>query len=213
MRVEPARHAQQVDRLRLVMEFGALTITPVSGAAATWDRVQNQGSGALVTGPLAFSLGDPAGTAVPGSVALTRLEHGLENLLALGSSSGGAGSGKANFEPTTLYGASLGALSAQWLYHAGLGAVLPESETPAPLTIHVVDAADGHVLAMLEHTCLVVPYRLHLWSDDDGQLRQALGFVYGAMRVTEYDWSGGSPPTSASWTWSQVLNQPLPTCE
>ncbi len=212
LRFVPARNGQQVDRLELELAIGSVTITPTSGAPATWNTTINSGSGAMFAGPLAFSVGDPAGTVAPGAVGLTRFEAGMSNVVAAGGS-GGAGAGKAIFAATRLDGAALGALTAQWFYHAGLGTMLPASATPAPLEIHVVEGLTGQTLSLLEDTCMTFPYRLQLWSDDDGHLQQALWFVSGARRVTEYDWSGGGPPTSTSWVWSQVLNSPTPACE
>ncbi len=202
LRWTTARHDGQHHLIELELAAIAFAIRPEAGQPVSWNRSTNTGTGTLDTAP--FSL--VSGGAFVGAIHGSRIEWDV-TIPTTSVSSGGEGLGRPRLGGLTLFGAPVGAHTAQWFLRMARGVPWEHATAPMPLTALTMD--DDLPVSQVELSCGLVPSVLTLRSTADGGLEQDITFRAGVLRLTAYE--AGIPTTSTSWSF--LMNQSSTTCE
>lgn len=206
---KPARGPQQVDRAEVTLYAAGIGITPRSGGSASWDQQAATVTGTLSEEALVFVVGDPLGTIISPAFGARDATFATFAPTASAGGTGGAGSTRAGLDPIVVDDVPVGVLTAQQLLRLASRASWSVAD---PLTLHVVDRVAGQRLTTTVVHCSLRATSLRVEVGDDGALHQTLGFMGGAVTMTEHGLDGDGQPTSTSSSWSYVENQPSTTC-
>jgi type VI secretion system secreted protein Hcp len=161
------------------------------------------GAAKTVTGPISV-VGESLDRAHPQTIELSGVELEIENPTTIGSASGGAGVGKAKFNPMTVTKAVDGASAA--LFQAmAMGAHFPTVKLYVRKAGSPTGAPTDYLVYQF-NMVFITKMDVSAGSGDDAP-RETIEMVYGAMQVTYTPQSPtgqlGKPSTAM---WSQVTN-------
>jgi type VI secretion system secreted protein Hcp len=154
---------------------------------------------------------DPyASKAFPGGgvlVPVRGFSFGTEHSMQIGSMTGGAGAGKAEFKPLVVEKAvdglspSLFTMCAQGGHFATMQLALRRAG----------GARDGKPYLVYEFQTVFISDLQWTEDDGDGEPREQITFLYGALAIGySSQKADGSPGVVTKQSWSQVLNKPAP---
>lgn len=194
-----ARNAEQVHVVMVELATSAMTMTPESGTAVTWNFELQSGTGTLQATPMRFAVGG----GLVGSEAALDL---AATIAAPASTGGAAGSPSlARLSELTVLGAPVGNWTAQWMLRMGRRESWAHDAANMPLVVTSVES--GAPIARLEASCLLVPSQLRVRSKG-GRLEQDVSFQAGIVRTTNLDGLG----TATSRVWNFVTNNASTVC-